>query len=616
MCQPEYFSFVCKYVLEVELLPFQCVILAEMWQRKFPMLIATRGAGKSFMLGLYALLRSLILPERKVVVIGAAFRQSKVIFEYAEGIWKNAPVLRSLCDSNSGPRRDVDMCRIFLNNGRVTALPVGTGEKIRGQRAQDILCDEFSSIPIDIFENVIAGFASVTASPAENVKKASRKRKAVELGIPIPIADLHTDDFDMGNQICISGTAFYDFNHFSTYWKKWKQIINTKGDKHKLEEIFNGEIPAAFNWRDYSVIRLPYTVLPEGFMDEGQISRSKATIHTGIFQMEFEAVFTTDSQGFFKRSLIEACVPKNNEPVELASGDVTYQASLKGIPTSKYVFGVDPASEQDNFSIIIIEICGDHRRIVHCWTTTRKSFHERRRAEGIPETDFYGFCARKIRDLAKTYPTDCIAIDSQGGGVAIIEALHDSDKLKEGESPFWPRINPEKELLTDGEAGIHNIDVINFADAKWLGEANHGMRKDFEDKVLLFPMFDPVTIGLSIEEDKYLKRIYDTLEDCVMEIEELKTELSIIEITQTATGRDKWDTPEVKTGVGKKGRLRKDRYSALLMANMSARVIERMPEQATYNQVGGFAGGFAGKSATDESFNGPAWFTNAMKDVY
>ena len=42
-------------------------------------------------------------------------------------------------------------------------------------------------------------------------------------------------------------------------------------------------------------------------------------------------------------------------------------------------------------------------------------------------------------------------------------------------------------------------------------------------------------------------------------------------MTQTATCRERWDTPEVKTGAGGKSRLRKDRYSSLLMANMSAR---------------------------------------------
>jgi len=97
MQQPEYFSFICKEIMNVQLLPVQALMLQEMWNRRFPMLIASRGFGKSFMLALYALLRILLLPGRKVVIVGAAFRQSKVIFNYMESIWYNAPLLRDLC---------------------------------------------------------------------------------------------------------------------------------------------------------------------------------------------------------------------------------------------------------------------------------------------------------------------------------------------------------------------------------------------------------------------------------------------------------------------------------------------------------------------------------------
>ena len=108
MTRPEYFSFLVKQIFNIQLLPSQALILYELWNRKFPMLIASRGFGKSFMLSLYCMLRALILPGRKVVVVGAAFRQSKVLFEYMETIWNNSPILRDICDGNSGPRRDVD----------------------------------------------------------------------------------------------------------------------------------------------------------------------------------------------------------------------------------------------------------------------------------------------------------------------------------------------------------------------------------------------------------------------------------------------------------------------------------------------------------------------------
>ena len=100
-----------------------------------------------------------------------------------------------------------------------------------------------------------------------------------------------------------------------------------------------------------------------------------------------------------------------------------------------------------------------------------------------------------------------------------------------------------------------------------------------------------------------------------MEIEELKDELSMIIMTQTTSGRDKWDTPEVKLPGGRKDRLRKDRYSSLIMANMSARKILRTPAPHVYDTIGGFAGGIRGKIEGPE-YVGPSWFTEGMKDVY
>jgi intein/homing endonuclease len=146
LMRPEYFSFACKYILNIELAPFQALLLYEMWNRKFPMLVGSRGMGKSFILSVYPLLRGLFMPRRKIIIVGAAFRQSKVLFEYMDTVWKNAPILRDLCDSKSGPRRDVDRCVMHIGQSTITALPLGDGSKIRGQRANDIIADEFACL--------------------------------------------------------------------------------------------------------------------------------------------------------------------------------------------------------------------------------------------------------------------------------------------------------------------------------------------------------------------------------------------------------------------------------------------------------------------------------------
>lgn len=617
---PEYFSFICKHLLNIDLLPMQALILKEMWNRKFPMLVGTRGLGKTFLLSLYCLLRASLIPNRKIVVVGAAFRQSKYLHDYMENIWKNAPILRDMCDSNSGPRRDVDMCKMTINGSTISALPIGDGQKIRGQRANDIIADEFASMSREVFENVIAGFAAVSASPVENVKKMAMEAKAIEMGIDPSSLYGQKKVFDntKSNQIIISGTAYYDFNHFSEYWKRWKAIIETKGDRKAIiNNVFNGDnIPASFNWEDYSIIRIPVDLVPRGFMDEGQVARSKATIHNGLYLMEFGAVFTKDSQGFFKRSLIESCVGTDIKPVKIASGDIYFDPLLRGNKTDKYVMAIDPASEVDNFSIIILELHPDHRRVVHCWTTTRKDHTERVKKGLTKENNFYSYCARKIRDLMNLFPIIHISMDAQGGGYSVAEALHDNNQLQPGEIAIWPIIDEEKPQPSDDQPGLHILEMCQFAKYDWYSDANHGLRKDLEDKILLFPRFDPVTIGLSIEEDKANNRLYDTLEDCVMEIEELKNELSLIEVSESVNGRMRWDTPEVKIGVGKKQRMRKDRYSSLVMANMAARNINLEEKQIVYFGYGGFASRTNSQKTEGTTFSGPNWFTSQMNNVY
>jgi hypothetical protein len=189
--------------------------------------------------------------------------------------------------------------------------------------------------------------------------------------------------------------------------------------------------------------------------------------------------------------------------------------------------------------------------------------------------------------------------------------------------PIWPIIDENREKDTDHHPGLHILEMCQFAKADWVAEANHGLRKDLEDKVLLFPYFDSISLGLAVENDKRHKEafektnksqkwnIYDTLEDCVLEIEELKNELSTIVMTKAGVGgRDRWSTPEVKLSTGRKGRLRKDRYSALVIANMIARQISRTPSFIEYENMGGRVYDIG--KADGDMYKGPEWFTSEI----
>ena len=109
-------------------------------------------------------------------------------------------------------------------------LSHNTGDKIRGLRANDVISDEFASVPVDIFETVIQGFAAVASSPTDQAAIISRTKAATYFGF-----EFESDDsMHVGNQIIVSGTAFYSFNHFAAYHEKYKKFIKSQGDEQKI----------------------------------------------------------------------------------------------------------------------------------------------------------------------------------------------------------------------------------------------------------------------------------------------------------------------------------------------------------------------------------------------
>ena len=93
------------------------------------------------------------------------------------------------------------------------------------------------------------------------------------------------------------------------------------------------------------------------------------------------------------------------------------------------------------------------------------------------------------------------------------------------------------------------------------------------------------------------------------------TSPGVVHIKDTPSGKDKWDTPEVKMGGNKKGRMRKDRYSALLMSNMGARQLMHIKKYDLTTELGGFVDSNK-KSVEGDLYSGPDWYTSQMQGVY
>jgi hypothetical protein len=526
-------AFGIKYIMNVKLLDHQLSMILAMLRFKFPMLLLSRGAGKTMMLAIYAVYHAVMFPGTRIILVSASFRQAKLIFNEIKAIYDKAPILRQL--ANYEPRIGNDSCRFQVCGSTITALPLGKGDKIRGERGHVILADEFDSIDPEIFDTVIRGFGATQSDPWQKAKDAFVTPED-ENRVAGAVSE--------GNKIILAGTAGYTNGTFYRHYKHYSAIIANKllGSADSFKDVLGQDIEKYdVDFRDYCIVRYKWTDLPKGMMDDKLIEGAKATMPRQIFDMEYNATFGDDSLGFFKAKDIREAT---------SSGDGGFEVSSKGLAGRRYVMGVDPARTTDRFSISVVE-AGNPTKVVYHWTCQGEKFSH---------------SASKIRQLMRDFNIVGINMDAGGGGYAVEELLNVT-KTPEG---LEIRKEDEKVILRIDEDTIHGLDpekcdrilnLQNFTSA-WIEEANASLQKNIEDRSLMFPK-------------TYVESGSASLEDIVFEISEMKKELLSIGITYTKSGKKSFD---LKPGDSRKDDSvkHKDRYSSLLLSNHMSNNLDDM----------------------------------------
>lgn len=418
-----------------------------------------------------------------------------------------------------------------------------------------IITDEFASISPEVFQVVVRGFASVSSNPIEAAKQTHIERKAIEAGV----MDESERSAAKSNQIVYSGTANYQFNHFYKLWRTHRAIIvnrirgNSEEVNRRLELSDDEKLSKGYlDYRDYAIIQIPYNGLPESYMDEKQIAQARVTMPRALFEMEYECKFPTDSDGFYKRSVINKATPGH----EGAPG-VAFGVETKGQPGFEYVMGIDPARKTDNFAISILKLIGNNKyKNVYCYSMNQKSWPK---------------AVRKVRNLLKDFNIVRVAVDAGGGGTTVEDLLQDPSFTEPGEELIW-RIDEKEHRAYSGR---HILEMVNFT-SSWIAEANYGMASDIEHNRLLFPYRSLDVV--SPKSDTTEEEIWD-------EIEEQINETCMIIVTPTKTGVQHFDIPELPASQQStlKTYQRKDRYSALLLACYAAR--QRNTEEHRTNEL-------------------------------
>ena len=265
---------------------------------------------------------------------------------------------------------------------------------------------------------------------------------------------------------------------------------------------------------------MPHWDLPPAFLDENNISEARRVMSGTEFRMEYEAEMISDSEGFFKASLLEECSINSGFTIE-----------LRGDHRSQYIVGVDPnQGGRASCGIVILRV-GSVNKIVRVLELKIQTTQQ---------------LTQIVQDLCEKLNVVRIFMDKGGGGKAVCDLLEEGYESKQ---PIIDRTNDDHRHLP----GSHTLEMIYF-NPNWISDANFTVKSMLEDKKLLFPE-PPIGSTLDMEATSY-----ET-------INTLKSQMLNIIVSQTSTGILHFDTPQ-------KGQ-KKDLYSALLLAAHGARMVEK-----------------------------------------
>ncbi len=598
----------------LQLLPFQSVMLHMMWHKKFPMMLACRGAGKTFMLAVYTLLKCLLVPGTKVVIVSGGFRQAKFTFQYIDDLVKQSPIIQeTIRKYHPGNEFGVKFAtdRVYLkvgNNTMITGIPVGDGTKVRGMRATTLVCDEVASINDEVFDTAIGPFLSVKADPAEAVVVRQFIDRLKAMGANEGVVNLVEEARRMsGNQLILSGTATYQFSHFFRRYEAYRIFASSGGDAKKIREGLrrqsrDGTINVTDDmmrrwqkiYKEYAIFQLPYHAMPPDFLDEDIVANHKAIMDPVIFGHEYECRFSKDTNGFFPRSIIEEA-----SPGKAAQGEASdeFHFELYGEPGFQYVMGLDPARWNDNFGLVILKLVGTTAQMVYSESWNKAE---------------YGKSIKRIRGALRRFPNIIyIACDKGGGGDTIQEMLASAKYLEEGDQPIIAIDPPDEHKAIPNTQRI--LEMVNFH--TWAAPANHALKRDIIMKNVLFPgrLDDDIVLSnhakilvgepeLDLDNPEHLL-VAEHLNDLIYGVDnedgdpitlgvyredmELKNELCTIIQSVTEKGTETFGLQKLSDQPDGLDVRRRDRYSALLLASHAARVIRGHGHEKGWGSIKG-----------------------------
>jgi len=569
----ENITFTTELLTGIELFPFQHMAVKAMMENDYFLGIWSRGMSKSFSTGIFALLDASLNQGVHIGIISKSFRQSKMIFRKIEDIAadKKAELFQQCIGKVT---KSNDEWSMQIGKSRITALPLGDGEKLRGFRFQRIIVDELLLMPEKIYNEVIMPFLAVVENPTERQKIRDAEDQMIKAG---KMNEEERTEWPSNKMIGLS-SASYKFEYLYKLYQAYENMI------------FN---PGAKNQGRRCIMQFSYDAAPKALYDENLITQAKGSMSQSQIDREFNAIFTDDSAGYFKISKMTDCTIVDGEsPAVEVAGD----------PDAEYIMAFDPSWSEsetsDDFAIQVIKLMPEQKKgvVVHSYA--------------LPGTNL------KKHIIYFKYLIDhfniIMVVGDYNGGVQFLNSCNESDIFKRDKLNIGcfdaDFIHPQnytadlKEARRQYNRSSNVICNLRKPTSQWIRTSNEMLQTSFDRKKLYFAataMDDNYSLQKSkkipIKDLKFSKyedeknvgaKMIEFIEHQKDMLDLTKAECALVQVSTSAGGTQSFDLPPNLKRQKGADRPRKDSYSAIILGNWGMHIYYDMMNIPKESNVG------------------------------
>jgi hypothetical protein len=562
--------FTVELLTGIRLFAIQIVILRAWFLRNFNLAVWSRGGGKSFLVAIFCVLYCIFNKNSRVVIIAQNFRSSKRIFDAIDRLVKSPMgVFLQQC-FNQKPSRKNDEYKYEINGGFILALPLGDGDKIRGTRGDVLIVDEFLLISEDIYKAVLLPF--LVAKEGSDIKKQQTIKPIEDLLIKRGLMkEEERTTYAFTKKVILLSSASYQFEYLYQIYKKWVKIIRKEiGEDEKKDLVEDAS---------YFVSQLAWDAFPPELMDKSIINEANEEgMSNAVFQREFGAQFTDDSDSYFSAlKMAECTVPNCDEPT----------VRIVGRKDKEYILAIDPnassSKNSDDFAMAVGEIVSKDRKII-------ANVHNYAKAGGTIQEHI------EYLVYILTHFNIVYIIADKAGGETFIQAANNSIQFKEKglQLGLLDTVFDEKDYQANPEDYIQALKAAKYSYN--LGEkkivhykkftAPQGTIRAMNEKLQAAFDYKKVLFGSKITayptayekakktkltivegENGYESGLIDFIDEQEANIDLVKKECSLIEVRTSPTGEQVFDLPKSLRQSTSVNKARRDSYTCLLLMN-------------------------------------------------